>query len=212
MSAIDIIKDLIKDYKFKMSTRKYGILGFCIGTEIQFDEKITQELFATIVNRFNTEFGAPIYMHSYYGVMWYYGGEYISCNIIEEIYGSDFLDVFLFNKIPLGQKLPYKDYNSIDSVIKQVFCEFGFNCDTLVNYNRDGLFPYIVLNEKTQWLLHLKGKNMTCYFSDVKIIDAKTKQVTPRYWCKKTVNFKNLETIRNAMKQSFSEYENAAKV
>jgi len=204
MTVIDIIKDLIKDYKYKISTQRYGILGIYKATKIQLNEKNTEGLFTSIINSINNEFGAPVYIHSYYGLIWTKDGKYISCNIIEEIYGSDFMDIFLFDKIPLGRKLTYNEYDFIDKTIQQVFGRFGFICNSLVNYNRNG-FAYIVLNDKMQWLLQIKGKNMTCYFSDICKVDTETSKVTPRYWCKKRVNLKKLETIKNAMEQSFSE-------
>ena len=211
MPIIDIIKDLIKDYNYEISTLKYGILGLYKGTKIQLNEKITDEFFASIVNLLNSEFGTPIYIHSYYGLIWNKDKKYISCNFIEEIYGSSFFDICIFDRIPLGKKLSYKEYDLIDSTIKQVFCELDFRCNTVVNYARNGLFSYTVSNEKTQWVLDLKGKNMTCYFMGISTIDTKTIKLTPRYWCKKSGNFQNLETLKDAIKQSFSEYKDAVK-
>ncbi|MDE7395192.1 MAG: hypothetical protein K2M95_03625, partial [Clostridiales bacterium] len=210
--VIDIVKDLIGNYKYEISTHKYGILGLYKGTKIQLNETITERLWTSIVTSLNNEFGVPVYVHSYYGLIWNKDGKYIACNIIEEIYGSDFMDIFLFDKIPLGRKLPYKEYGLIDGAIKQVFGKFDFNCNTFVNYNRDGFFVYIVSNEKMQWLLQLKGKNLTCYFSDVSIVDSVTKRVTPHYWCKKRVSSKSPETIKNAMEQSFLENAQKANV
>lgn len=204
MAVMDIIKDLIIDYKYKISTQRYGILGLYKATKVQLNEKNTEDLFTSIINSINNEFGAPVYIHSYYGLIWSKDGKYISCNIIEENYGCEFMDIFLFDKIPLGRKLTYNEYDFIDRTIKQVFDKFGFICNTLVNYNCN-IFTYTALNEKMEWLLQIKGKNMTCYFSDICKIDAVTSKMTPHYWCKKRVSLKSLETIKNAMEQSFSE-------
>ena len=118
MSAIDTIKDLIKDYKYIVSTKKCGFLGLYKATKFQIDDKITEELFTSIVSLFYDNFGVPVYIHSYYGLIWNKDGKYISCNTIEEIYGSVFLDVYLFDKLPLGKKMPYREYHLIDEAIK----------------------------------------------------------------------------------------------
>lgn len=212
MSVIDTIKDVIKDYKYKISTHRYGIFGLCKGAKIQIDEKTTEELFTSIVSLFNNEFGVPVCVHSYYGFIWIKDGKYIACNTIEEIYGCDFLDIFVFDKIPLGKKLSYEKYDLIDGTIIEVFHKLGFNCDKFIHYNLFELFLYIVINEKTQWSLQLKGKKMACYLSEVSPMDDGMKRVTPRYRCKKIVNTNNLEAIKNAMEQSFSDYQKAEKV
>lgn len=207
MSVIDIIKSLIKNYKYEISTQRYGILGLYKATKVQLNEEISEELFTSIINSINNEFGEPVYVHSYYGLIWNKSGKYISCNIIEEIYRCGFMDIFLFDKIPLGRKLTYKEYNFIDKTIKQGFGKFGFNCNSLVNYSCN-IFAYTALNGKMEWTLQIIGKNMTCYFTYVSKIDAATSKMKPLYWCKKRVRLKKLETIKNAMEQSFSENAN----
>lgn len=191
-------------------TQRHGFLGLNKGKKIQFEEKITEELFTSLIASLNHQFGIPIFIHSHYGLIWHKDDKYICCKLIEEIYGSDFLYIFLFDKVPLGKRLAYNDYCAIDEAIKQVFNEYGFKCNTPVNYNSFG-FAYSVSDGNIEWLLQLKGKILACYFADVTVIDSKTQKITPRYWCKKIINSNNTSTIKNAMKQSFCENQKAAK-
>ena len=207
MSVIEILKDLIEEYKYEITKYKCGFFRLNSAWKIQFKEERVEELFQSLLTSISKVFGMPEYVHSYYGLIWNKDGKYISCNIIEGKYCCGFIDVFVFDKMPFGKKLTYNKYSLIDGGIKQVFDECGFVCNSLLNYNQNG-FAYFVVNEDKQWLLQIRGRKMTCYFLDITVIDAETKRATPRYLCKKIVNPNNTESIKNAIRQCFLEKNN----
>ena len=211
MSTIEILKDIVKEYKYDVTSYSCGFLKSNKGSKIQLNENPTQELFSSLTESLKNTFGTPVYMHAYYGMIWENGGQYIAFNLIEEGCHFDLIDIFVLDKIPGGKKLTYQKYDLINETIMQTFDECGFARNASGGFSLTGFgytdigFMYIVSNEKIQWFLQLKNDRLSCYFSDLTAVDSNMTRVTPRYRCKKFVNANDPETIKNAMRQSFAE-------
>lgn len=205
MLLIENLKDLIKEYEYEVQPLPSQIFSLKkIGTKIKIKEKFSEELFSTILSKLNCEFGTPVYVHPYYGFIWKNSDSYVAFDLVEEHYGYDSLNIFMFNKIPFGKKLKYDMYCSIDGAIWQVLLEHGFKNNSMNSYSSTG-FAYFVSNEKMQVLLILKRKTLRCYFSKLTSVEHGLQKVTPHCGCKKTVNVSDTDKIKAAIEQCFAE-------
>lgn len=204
MLVTENVKDLIQEYEYEIQPLTSQFLSLIkIGAKIKIKEKISEELLSSLLSKLNCRFGTPVYFHSYYGFIWKNSNTYVAYNLVEEYYGYDSLNIYLFDKIPFGKKLKYDKYCAIDGAIGQVFAEHGFKNNSIFSYSSMG-FSYIVSSADMQWLLQLKRTTMYCYFSKIIPVEPGLHKIAPHCMCKKAVNLNNIQTIKMAMEQSYS--------
>lgn len=198
------IRQSVDGIEYEIAAFSYGICSLNKGKRIRLKGCDTEETFFKLFERFTEAFGEPSYVHSYYGFIWRANGEYFAFGVIEEGCHNEQAEVFLFDKMPCGDRLTYAQYKEIDETVKRVFDEHGLVCGRSIHYI-DKKFMYIAENGAAQCLLILKPKQMEFY--DMEKIPAENgmQKIMPRYMRKQKIGFRDLSRLKNALEQCFVE-------
>lgn len=205
---LDLIKQLISQYNYTIKTfRPYGIFSCVKAEQIKIEDTATTEMFLNILNILTEEFGEPIFVHSYYGFIFERDKKYIACNIIEENYGYDVLDIFIFKKIPLGKKIAYSTYLQVDNTVKIFADEMSLNF-TFGNHYAENQFLYYIGNNRFQILITIKKTELLYYILKVVPEETGTRAI-PQYNGKKIISLSEISLQKglNEVKSKLKELE-----
>lgn len=109
MSLLEWSQTLLNGYQYKTKHIR-SILNTNKRLKIELTERYKPSRFEELFTKICESMDTPVYVHSYYGYIWEKNGEYLALNVIEEYYQIDTIVLYLFNKLPKGNKLTYIDY------------------------------------------------------------------------------------------------------
>ncbi len=178
----ELIKKILFPYNYSVKTyRPYLIFGFNKAEKITIEETLTTEMFLDIFNRLTQEFGNCIFVHSYYGFIFKSNEKYIAFTQMEEHYGNYVIDIFIFNKLPFGNKITYNRYLQVKNIIKTAIIENGLRYfDNQILLFRKNLFAACALTSNNiQVLFFVARKEISYYISKLINVEEKITKSVP---------------------------------
>ena len=202
MSLLEWSQTLLNGYQYK-TKHICSILNTNKGLKIELTEKYKPSRFEELFTKIFESFDAPVYVHSYYGYIWEKNGEYLALNVIEEYYQIDTIVLYLFNKLPKGNKLTYIDYTEMVDNVKHVLANHQLSiCEQSIYYNAKA-YLFLAESPKNSCLISIKRKRLTFYYSKKEQLGNDTTRICPLYTRKRALHLCDSMTVRQALENCF---------
>lgn len=194
-------------------TYSNGFLGINRGTRIKLKSGSTEKgLFTELYHKTCELFGEPTAIHSYYGFIWDSGNGFLTLSTVQEGYDWFSYNFFIFEKMPHGNKLSYRDYSQTVETVKRIFAEHGLSFKrkdgtlTLVaQYYNNKQFSFLAEGENTQCLLTIKRNYMFFGYSRKEVLDKGMARIKPLCAREKKMRFTDPAVIERELKSCFEE-------
>lgn len=197
MDLFELAVNIVGESEFEVSSVRGGR-----GKAIKLKEQVLSERFSAMIENIRETLGCPSFVHTYYGFIWEKDGKFLAFNAIEEYYNYEVISFFVFDKLPRGKKLNYRDYVQIVEAVGEVFSKRNLVFNDFIHYH-DNTFCFLADSREEQCILTIKRRSLFFGYCQKEYSDDGTIRMIPRYSKNKALLSWNPQTIRNAVQSCF---------
>lgn len=197
MDLFELAKNIAGESEFEVSS-VHGNRG----KAIKLKKQVLPESFSAMLEKIREALGSPSFVHTYYGFIWEKDGNFLAFNAIEEYYNYEVIAFFIFDKLPHGKKLSYRDYTEIVEAVGEVFSKQNLVFHEYIHYH-DKAFWFLADGREAQCILTVKRRSLFFGYCQKEYSDDGTIRMIPRYSKNKALLSWNPQTIRNTVQSCF---------
>lgn len=174
------------------------------GVKIMLEERIKQENYCDCLDRLTDMFGSPLFVHGCYGYIWKAGEAVVTFGVLSEGFDQEAMEIFLFEKMPRGEKLTFDQYEQADQTLRDVFEEYDLRCDRFLRYVNKEFF-YLLCNGRTLCMLTVREKSLRLDLSKIASSETGMRQTVPDSRIKRKVGYSDLPQVQAILEKALSQ-------